>query len=49
MYKTTKVKYIIDTDTSYNVLLKKPSLYNLGAIISTPHLAMKFRPKFGTS
>ena len=33
---------IVDTSTSYNVLLSHPSLNTLGAVVSTPHLAMKF-------
>jgi len=35
---------LVDADTSYNVLLGKPSLKKLGAIVSTPHLAIKFPP-----
>ncbi|XP_020230501.1 uncharacterized protein LOC109811243 [Cajanus cajan] len=38
-----QVKYIVvDANTSYNILLGRPSLNALGAIVSTPHLAMKF-------
>jgi len=33
---------IVDAPTSYNVLLGRPSLNTLGAVVSTPHLAMKF-------
>jgi len=33
---------VVDTPTSYNVLLGRPSLNILGVVISTPHLAMKF-------
>jgi len=33
---------IIDAPTSYNVLLGRPSLNTLGAVVSTHHLAMKF-------
>jgi len=33
---------VIDAPTSYNVLLGRPSLNTLGAVVSTPHLAMKF-------
>jgi len=41
--KTIKIQYLlVDADTSYNVLLGRPSLNLLGAIVSTPHLAMKF-------
>ena len=31
-----------DVNTSYNALLGRPSLNKLGAIVSTPYLAMKF-------
>ncbi|XP_020232147.1 uncharacterized protein LOC109812565 [Cajanus cajan] len=38
-----QVKYIVvHANTSYNILLGRPSLNMLGAIVSTPHLAMKF-------
>ncbi|XP_020240236.1 uncharacterized protein LOC109819062 [Cajanus cajan] len=38
-----QVKYIVvHASTSYNILLGRPSLNMLGAIVSTPHLAMKF-------
>jgi len=33
---------VVDINTSYNALLGRPSLNKLGAIVSTPHLAMKF-------
>jgi len=33
---------VVDAPTSYNVLLGRPSLNTLGAVVSTPHLAMKF-------
>jgi len=33
---------IVEANTSYNILLGRPSLYHLGAIVSTPHLVMKF-------
>jgi len=33
---------VIDANTSYNILLGLSSLNKLGAIVSTPHLAMKF-------
>ena len=37
------VQYIIvDANTSCNILIKRPSLDALGAIVFTPHLAMKF-------
>ncbi|XP_020227232.1 uncharacterized protein LOC109808591 [Cajanus cajan] len=38
-----QIKYIVvNANTSYNILLGQPSLNMLGAIVSTPHLAMKF-------
>jgi len=41
--KTLKIRYlVIDANTSYNILLRRSSLNKLGAIVSTPHLAMKF-------
>jgi len=41
--KTIPIRFlIIDAPTSYNILLGRPSLNTLGAVISTPHLAMKF-------
>jgi len=41
--KTLKIRYlVINTNTSYNILLGRSSLNKLGAIVSTPHLAMKF-------
>jgi len=41
--RVTKICYlVVDADTSYNALLGRPSLNTLGAIVSTPHLAMKF-------
>jgi len=46
--KTIKIRYLlVDTDTSYNVLLGRPSLNLLGAIVSTPHLARKFPSPIG--
>jgi len=46
--KTIKISYlIVDATTSYNVLLGRPSLNVLGAIVSTPHLAMKFPSSTG--
>jgi len=33
---------LVDTETSYNILIGRPFLNNLGVIISTPHLAVKF-------
>ena len=41
--KTIPIRFlIIDAPTSYNVLLGRPSLNTLGAVVSTPHLALKF-------
>jgi len=41
--KTILIRFlIVDAPTSYNVLLGRPSLNTLGAIVSTPYLAMKF-------
>jgi len=41
--KTIKIRYLlVDANTSYNVLLGRPSLNQLGVIMSTPNLAMKF-------
>nr|KYP55859.1 hypothetical protein KK1_002084 [Cajanus cajan] len=42
-YRKIQVKYIVvHADTSYNILLGRPSLNMLGAIVSTPHIEMKF-------
>jgi len=42
-YRTLMVRYIlVDADTSYNVLIGRRTLNQLGAIVSTPHMAMKF-------
>jgi len=41
--KTIPIRFlIVDAPTSYNILLGRPSLNTLGAVVSTPHLAMKF-------
>jgi len=41
--KTIPIRFlIVDAPTSYNILLGCPSLNTLGAVVSTPHLAMKF-------
>ena len=41
--KTLRIRYlVIDVNTSYNILLGRSSLNKLGAIVSTPHLVMKF-------
>jgi len=46
--KTIKVRYlVIDANTSYNILLGRPSIYKLRAIVSMPHLAMKFQSVLG--
>jgi len=41
--KTIPIRFLlVNAPTSYNVLLGRPSLNTLDAIVSTPHLAMKF-------
>jgi len=41
--RTIKIRYlVIDANTFYNILLGRPSINRLMAIVSTPHLAMKF-------
>ena len=41
--KTIKIRYLlVNAHTSYNVLLGRSSINRLRAIVSTPHLAMKF-------
>ena len=41
--KTIPIRFlVVDAPTSYNVLLGRPSLNTLDAVVSTPHLAMKF-------
>ena len=46
--KTIPIWFLIEeAHTSYNVLLGRPSLNTLGAIVSTPHLAMKFSSASG--
>ncbi|XP_020229420.1 uncharacterized protein LOC109810376 [Cajanus cajan] len=43
-----KVRYVaVNANTSYNILLGRPSLNKLRAIVSTPHLAMKFPSEEG--
>ncbi|XP_020238608.1 uncharacterized protein LOC109817690 [Cajanus cajan] len=43
-----KIRYImVHANTSYNVLLGRPSINVLGAIVSTPHLCMKFPSRDG--
>ncbi|XP_020238619.1 uncharacterized protein LOC109817702 [Cajanus cajan] len=47
-YRDISVKYVVvHASTSYNILLGRPSLNRLGAIVSTPHLAMKFPAESG--
>ncbi|XP_014523638.1 uncharacterized protein LOC106779933 [Vigna radiata var. radiata] len=44
-----KVRYLlVDANTSYNVLLGRPCLNSFGAIVSTPHLTMKYPTSRGT-
>ncbi|XP_020203897.1 uncharacterized protein LOC109789378 [Cajanus cajan] len=46
--KDIPIKYVVvHANTSYNILLGRPSLNRLGAIVSTPHLAMKFPSESG--
>jgi len=41
--KTIRIQYlVIDANTSYNILLGRPSINWLMAIVSTLHLKMKF-------
>ena len=41
--KTIKIRYLlVNANTSYNILLGRSSINYLRAIVSTPHLAMKF-------
>ena len=41
--KTIPIRFlIVDTPTSYNILLGHPSLNTLGTVVFIPHLAMKF-------
>ncbi|XP_068475223.1 uncharacterized protein [Phaseolus vulgaris] len=41
--KTINIRYLlVNANTSYNILLGRPSINKLKAIVSTPHLAMKF-------
>ncbi|XP_047174666.1 uncharacterized protein LOC124842265 [Vigna umbellata] len=44
-----RVRYLlVEANTSYNVLLVRPCLNAFGAIISTPHLTMKYPSEKGT-
>ena len=46
--KKIKIRYlVVDACISYNALLGRSSLNKLGAIVSTPHLAMKFPTEKG--
>jgi len=46
--KTIPIWYLVlDAHTSYNILLGRPSINTLGAIVSTPHLTMKFPSRQG--
>jgi len=46
--KIIKNRYlVIDANTSYNILLERQSINRLMAIVSTPHLAMKFPSPLG--
>jgi len=48
MAKTIKIKYLlVNANTSYNILLGRSSINCLKAIVSTPHLAMKFSSTTG--
>lgn len=45
--RAIKIRYlIVKANTSYNILLGRPSLNVLQAIVSTPHLTMKFSSAF---
>ncbi|XP_047170848.1 uncharacterized protein LOC124839159 [Vigna umbellata] len=44
-----RVRYLlVEANTSYNVLLGRPCLNVFGAIVSTPHLTMKYPSETGT-
>ncbi|XP_017416582.2 uncharacterized protein LOC108327381 [Vigna angularis] len=44
-----RVRYLlVEANTSYNILLGRPCLNAFGAIVSTPHLTMKFPSHKGT-
>ena len=41
--RSIPVKYsVVERESPYNAILGRPSLNKIGAIVSTPHLAMKF-------
>ncbi|XP_022641636.1 uncharacterized protein LOC111242486 [Vigna radiata var. radiata] len=47
--KELKVRFLlVEAETSYNVLLGRPCLNAFGAIVSTPHLTMKYPADDGT-
>jgi len=47
-YRTLTVRYIlVNADTAYNVLIGRKTLNQLGAIVSTLHMAMKFSASNG--
>ena len=49
MTRTVKIRYlIVYAYTSYNILLGRPLLNMLGAVVSIYHLAMKFPSTLGT-
>lgn len=44
-----RVRYLLlEANTSYNALLRRPCLNDFGAIVSTPHLTMKYPSNKGT-
>ncbi|XP_052723752.1 uncharacterized protein LOC128193711 [Vigna angularis] len=44
-----RIRYLlVEANTSYNVLLGRPCLNAFGAIVSTPHLTMKYPSEKGT-
>ncbi|XP_020206034.1 uncharacterized protein LOC109791179 [Cajanus cajan] len=47
-FREVKICYIVvHASTSYNILLGQPSINALGAIVSTPHLCVKFPSRDG--
>ncbi|XP_047165138.1 uncharacterized protein LOC124834482 [Vigna umbellata] len=47
--KELRVRFLlVEANASYNALLGRPCLNEFGAIVSTPHLAMKFPTKEGS-
>ena len=46
--KTIPIRYIVvDAHSAYNVLLGRPTLNRLGAVVSSPHLKVKFHTDDG--